>query len=187
MKRLERRDKEKDLDTKQQADFSQKIHVARVNLNYTIYYPLTEKYISLYPKSHGDVTGVADENSGSGSESKEHKQTSGGPRPPIWSIIEKCMEEGTLDDLREGKLNIGHDGKQISAPTKKNAPREGEKKAKKDTAHKESNEALKKAELAQGAQDRMNRRQRRKEQQKARELAAQEAAEGDNDGGFFEI
>lgn len=187
MKRLERRDKEKDLDTKQQADLSQKIHVARVNLNYTIYYPLTEKYISLYPKSHSDPAGVANEKSGSGTESTEHKQTTGEPRPPMWSVIEKCMEEGTLDDLREGKLNIGHDGKQISAPTKKNAPRESEKKVKKDKAHKESKEALKKAELARDAQDRMNRRERRKEQQKARELAAQEAAEGDSDGGFFEM
>lgn len=105
----------------------------------------------------------------------------------MWSVIEKCMEEGTLDDLREGKLNIGPDGQQTSAPTKKPAARESEKKAKKEKAHKESKEGSKKEKLAQDAQDRMNRRERRKEQQKARELAAQQAGEGDSDGGFFEM
>jgi hypothetical protein len=98
------------------------------------------------------------------------------------------MEEGTLDDLREGKLNIGPDGQQISAPVKKPVARESEKKAKKEKTHKESNEAAKKEKLAQESTlDRLNRRERRKEQQKARELAAQQAAEGDSDGGFFEM
>jgi hypothetical protein len=182
LNRLQRREKEKDLDSKKKADLSQKIHDVRVNLNYTIYYPLTEKYISLYPKN-------TDEKSGSGTESKGHEKTAEGTRPPLWSIVEKCMENGTLDDLREGKLNIGPDGQQTSAPAKKPAARESEKKAKKEKTHKESKEASTKEKLVQEdtLDSRLNRRERRKEQQKARELAAQQAAEGDSDGGFFEM
>ncbi|KAJ5389904.1 rRNA-processing protein efg1 [Penicillium cataractarum] len=183
LNRLQRREKEKDLTTEQKSELSQKIHDARVNLNYTIYYPLTEKYISLYPKSDSNP----DEKSGPGAESKENNKTAEASKPPMWSFIEKSMEEGTLDDLREGKLNIGPDGQQTSAPTKKPIARESEKKAKEKT-HKESKEAAKKEKLAQeSALDRLNRRERRKEQQKARELAAQQAAEGDSDGGFFEM
>lgn len=187
MNRLQRREKEKDLDTKQKSELSQKIHAARVNLNYTIYYPLTEKYISLYPKQN-NPSGEADEKSGSGTESKEKNKTVEESRPPMWAVVEKCMEDGTLDDLREGKLNIGPDGKQTAAPTKKPAARESEKKSKREKTHKESKETSKKEKLAQeDALDRLNRRERRKEQQKARELAAQQAAEGDSDGGFFEM
>jgi hypothetical protein len=187
LNRLQRREKEKELDDKQKADLSQKMHAARVNLNYTIYYPLTEKYISLYPKQN-NPSSEADEKFGSGAESKEQNKNVEESRPPMWAVVEKCMEDGTLDDLREGKLNIGPDGKQTSAPAKKPAARESEKKSKKEKAHKESKEASKKEKLVQeDALDRLNRRERRKEQQKARELAAQQATEGDSDGGFFEM
>jgi hypothetical protein len=186
LNRLQRREKEKDLDTKQNSELSQKIHDARVNLNYTIYYPLTEKYISLYPKQN-NPSGETDEKSGSGTESKE-QNIAEASRPPLWAVVEKCMEDGTLDDLREGKLNIGPDGKQSSAPAKKPAARESEKRSKKEKTHKDSKQASQKENLAQeDALDRLNRRERRKEQQKARELAAQQAAEGDSDGGFFEM
>jgi hypothetical protein len=188
LNRLQHREKEKDLDPEQKSDLSQKIHEARVNLNYTIYYPLTEKYLSLYPKSHSNSSGEADEKSGSGAESKEQNKTPEVSRPPMWSIIEKCMEEGTLDDLREGKLKIGPDGQHTSAPAKKPTARESERKSKKDKTHKESKEASKQEKPAQeAALDKLNRRERRKEQQKARELAAQQAAEDDSDGGFFEM
>lgn len=163
------------------------IHATRVNLNYTIYYPLTEKYISLYPKQN-NPSGDADEKSGSGTKSTDQNTSLEESRPPMWAVVEKCMEDGTLDDLREGKLNIGPDGKQTAAPVKKPAVRESEKKSKKEKTRKESKDASTKEKLAQeDALDRLNRRERRKEQQKARELAAQQAAEGDSDGGFFEI
>ncbi|CEJ55802.1 hypothetical protein PMG11_02037 [Penicillium brasilianum] len=178
LNRLQRREKEKDLTTEQKSKLSKEIHAARVNLNYTIYYPLTEKYISLYPKSDSNPSG----------EAKENNKTVEASRPPMWSVVEKSMEEGTLDDLREGKLNIGPDGQQTSAPVRKPVARESEKKAKKDKTHKEPKESAKKENLAQESTlDRLNRRERRKEQQKARELAAQQAAEGDSDGGFFEM
>jgi hypothetical protein len=64
------------------------MHVAEVDLNYTHYHPLTETYISLYPQKKEDEGGS--ESTGEGTRSK----------PPMWAEVEKCMEEGTLDRLR---------------------------------------------------------------------------------------
>ncbi|KAJ5676255.1 rRNA-processing protein efg1 [Penicillium macrosclerotiorum] len=114
LSRLERHEKDQDLDPKQKANLVRKIHAARVDYNYTIYYPLTEKYISLYPKSKDEASNEADAISGSESDSKEQKKTTDS-KPAIWSVVEKCMKEGTLDLLREGKLNIGPDGKQTQS------------------------------------------------------------------------
>lgn len=64
------------------------MHAAEVDLNYTQYHPLTETYISLYPQKKEDRGGS--EPTGEGTRS----------RPPVWAEVEKCMEEGTLDRLR---------------------------------------------------------------------------------------
>ena len=55
------------------------MHVAEVDLNYTQYCPLSDVYVSLYP----------------------NKTAPGeGPKPPMWAEVEKCMEDGTLNRLR---------------------------------------------------------------------------------------
>ncbi|KAJ5174939.1 rRNA-processing protein efg1 [Penicillium canariense] len=188
LNRLQRREKEKDLDSKQKAHLARQMHAARVNLNYTLYYPLTEKYISLYPKSQGKPSDEALEKSESESESKTHKKAEES-KPAMWSVIEKCMEENTLDDLREGKLNIGPDGQQISTTvSKKPTLPVNEKKAKKENTHKESKEVPSREKHAQDStQDRPNRRERRREQQKVRQLPVKTDDGDDSDGGFFEM
>ncbi|KAL5361970.1 rRNA-processing protein efg1 [Aspergillus floccosus] len=114
VKRLERREQEvskSDLDAaakeKKLAALTQKLDIARVNLNYTIYYPLTEKYIALYAavkkNRDGTVDGSADDSEiGAGYKlvhaTKEEK-------PAMWHVVEKCMKDGTLELLREGKLD----------------------------------------------------------------------------------
>lgn len=55
-----------------------------------MYYPLTEKYVSLYPRK--------DEND----HSKGYK-TSIEKKPEMWEIVRQSMDEGTLDSLREGR------------------------------------------------------------------------------------
>jgi len=57
-----------------------------VDLNYTQFYPLGEPYISLYPQKNATEE----------DESEAEKK----PKPPMWAEVEKCMEEGTLDKLR---------------------------------------------------------------------------------------
>ncbi|KAL1846548.1 hypothetical protein Plec18170_009127 [Paecilomyces lecythidis] len=133
LKKLQRREREiseSDAPTKKEdlKLLASRIHTARVNLNYTIYSPLTEKYISLYPdkkrKNKGRDSGN-DANSDSDSQKDDKRSRSesqqlqeytiqtneSGEKPPLWYVVEKCMADETLDLLREGKLNIGADGK----------------------------------------------------------------------------
>ncbi|KAJ5641715.1 hypothetical protein N7490_005715, partial [Penicillium lividum] len=134
LNKLLRREKE-ETDAKQKARLEKKIHEARVSLNYTIYYPLTEKYLSLYPKSEENPSKEAGAESGAESDSKEKKQEKGA-KPPLWAVVEKCMADNTMGLLREGKLNIAFDGQPI-AVLEKPAQDAKEKKTKK----KESDEA----------------------------------------------
>lgn len=70
------------------------IHNAEVDLNYTLYYPLLKAYVSLYPK--------------------QQKEAGDTPMPPdgpkgdtdMWKIVEKAMEEHTLEELRESKDGV---------------------------------------------------------------------------------
>ena len=76
------------------------MHVAEVDLNYTQYYPLSESYVSLYPQK----SSTDDEKGG--------ETTEAAPRPVMWAEVEKCMEEGTLNRLR----NRVSTAKAITAP-----------------------------------------------------------------------
>lgn len=60
------------------------MHTAEVDLNYTQYSPLSEPYISLYPPK---TTNIEDDGNAK-------------PKPAMWFEVEKCMEEGTLQRLR---------------------------------------------------------------------------------------
>ena len=78
------------------------VHAAQVDVNYTIYYPLTEKYVSLFPLEKR----ASDKNVSQSPETGKDVSIEGKMvRPPMWAIVERCMEEGTLDQLREGKLS----------------------------------------------------------------------------------
>jgi hypothetical protein len=56
------------------------MHAAEVDLSYTQYYPLSYVYVSLYPNNN--PPGVER------------------PKPPMWAEVERCMEDGSLDRLR---------------------------------------------------------------------------------------
>jgi len=60
-----------------------------VDVCYAIYYPLTEKYVSLYPRKNGN-------------DYSKGCETSVEKKPDMWEIVRKNMAEGTLDALREG-------------------------------------------------------------------------------------
>jgi hypothetical protein len=67
-----------------------------VDLNYTMYFPLMEKYQSLYPRT--EEQGPLDEASG-----KDLSGKGEGPeRHPIWYIVERAMVDDTLKELRDG-------------------------------------------------------------------------------------
>lgn len=77
--------------TEEVEQLKKEMHILEVDLNYTQYYPLSETYISLYPPKGSEED----------SEAKADKT-----KPPMWSEVEKCMEEGTLDRLRNRKPDI---------------------------------------------------------------------------------
>ena len=104
------------------------IHDAEVDLNYTIYHPLTEKYLSLFPR--GKTEGSA---SPTGESSTESKVVSTGAvqRPPMWAVVAQCMQDGNLDALREGKLSSIYAGDEDAASVKGSKDRRSNKKEKK--------------------------------------------------------
>ncbi|BCR85324.1 Efg1 domain-containing protein [Aspergillus chevalieri] len=194
LKRLQRREKET-TDQKALESLREKIHATRVNLNYTIYYPLTDKYISLYAeqkqkKPSQSESGADDTHSGA--DEKDTVVTmalADTGKPPMWYTVEKCMEEGTLDLLREGKLNSPRES---GGNTKKTSTTTEQKK--KDVVKKASKQSKKPTEkTSSGTESKpetqpVNRRIRRNA---AREDAAMRKAQkddgDDSDGGFFEI
>ncbi|CAG7948873.1 unnamed protein product [Penicillium nalgiovense] len=186
LNRLTRREKEEDLDSKQKARLAAKIHNCRVNLNYTIYYPLTEKYIALYPNGKHDTTDPE-------SELQKQETKPNDAKPPLWSVVEKCMEEKTLDLLREGKLHINANGEKIQssssgATTATNSHKEQseKKEQKKETkAVTQKDKHVSKDDKKSSKKEKTARNEQGFKQHEAPQQPNAED-EDDSDGGFFE-
>lgn len=71
------------------------LHIAEVDLDYALYHPHMETYISLYPKSKDEATEKDEKSSAA-----HHLHSS---RPPMWTTIEKAREEGksALENIRD--------------------------------------------------------------------------------------
>ncbi|CAG8898165.1 unnamed protein product [Penicillium egyptiacum] len=186
LNRLTRCEKEEDLDSKQKARLAAKIHICRVNLNYTIYYPLTEKYIALYPNGKHDAMDPE-------SELQKQETKSNDAKPPLWSVVEKCMEENTLDLLREGKLHVNANGEKIqSSPSGTTTGTDSHKeKSKKKEQQRETKAATQKDKQIPKDDKKSSKKQkpaRIEQASKTHEAPQQANAEDqdDSDGGFFE-
>ncbi len=156
-----------------------------MNLNYTIYYPLTEKYISIYPKSNGKTDTVE-----SDSESQNQESNSIKAKPPMWSVVEKCMEDNTLDLLREGKLNINANGEKIQAATPAATNTNKDKSKKKDhqtetKAVTQKDKHTSKVDKSSSKKENSARHERGSKKHEAPQQASAEDQD-DSDGGFFE-
>ncbi|OQE47548.1 hypothetical protein PENCOP_c001G02780 [Penicillium coprophilum] len=185
LNRLTRREKEEDLDSKQKARLAAKIHTCQVNLNYAIYYPLTEKYISIYPNGKPDATDPQ-------SELQTEETKSNDSKPPLWPVVEKCMEEKTLDLLRNGKLHINANGEKIrnsSSGTITATDTQKEKSKKKE--HKETKAVSQKDKLVSKDDKHSTKKEKpaRSGRASKKDEAPQQAnaeEQDDSDGGFFE-
>lgn len=122
LKRLiQQRDASSEQDETSKVQLEQKIHETEVNLNYTKYAPLGEKYISLLP-NHGSRKGnppmptedsamlnseEADDSLDFEDEQSNLFNLDSGKKPSMWYQVEECMLEGQskLEALRDGKLN----------------------------------------------------------------------------------
>jgi hypothetical protein len=69
-----------------------KMHVAEVDLNYAQYYPLNQRYISLYPPKVGEDTEAGSHEGGQIDDTNQ--------KPPMWAEVERRMANGTLNQLR---------------------------------------------------------------------------------------
>ncbi|KAL4890771.1 rRNA-processing protein efg1 [Aspergillus ambiguus] len=183
VKRLERLEQEvskSDLDAaskeKKLAALTQKLHIARVNLNYTIYYPLTEKYIALYAAVKKSKDGTAEGvNDGSDPDTgyklvhatKEEK-------PSMWPVVEKCMKDGTLELLREGKL----DTPDVDA---------SDKTSRKTDKNKQNLNKTDKAQSKSKKSEHKDVWRPAKSKDSGRAPNVSDEKEDDSDGGFFEM
>lgn len=79
------------------ADLQKEVHDAEVDVNYAIYHPLTEKYSSLFPRDDIPGNNIDDQ-------TETNKRSAVAVKPPMWKVVEACMENGRLSDLRDGKL-----------------------------------------------------------------------------------
>ncbi|KAL4937767.1 hypothetical protein BDV06DRAFT_215629 [Aspergillus oleicola] len=160
-----------------------RLHNAKVNLNYTIYYPLTEKYVSLYAEKKNSGK---DGNGESEDEEKNGRRSSSTPAPTpsagsqaMWQAVQKCMEDGTLDLLREGKLDLSgekEEGGAMSKGKKQGKEAESAKRSKKDKDTKTSKPAAgKDSRKGKGT----------KQSVPAPPAAGEDGDE--SDGGFFEM
>lgn len=91
-KRLKKRLDASSPDTSEHEQLEKEVHDAEIDVNYTIYYPLIEKYQSLFPRQ-GDACG---------GETAARKLVT--EKPAMWKEVERCTTEGTLEALRDGKL-----------------------------------------------------------------------------------
>ena len=135
------------------------LHIAQVDIDYAIYFPFMETYVSLYAKPASDE--------------KEEKGTAAhylhSARPPMWSVIEKTREKGeaALVKLQNRRPQAG--GSEQAAENEASADRQvSAKKGAKKGAKKEALSA--KSRPAKGEE----------------ESGLAHDNGDDSDGGFFE-
>ena len=63
------------------------IEEVEIDLDYAIYCPLQEKYVSLYPRHQN-----------------KPQHSTKIEKPDMWCLVKRCRAEGTLGDLRDGRL-----------------------------------------------------------------------------------
>lgn len=85
------------------AELQQEIHDAEVALNYSIYYPLMKPYSALYPRSTKQEKGELEENTEEPETGVQKKLAKAKGDPEMWAAVERAMEEGTLDVLRNSE------------------------------------------------------------------------------------
>lgn len=98
LKRLQNRLHSTNVGTAEYENLQSEIHNAEVDLNYSMYHPLDEKYTSLYPP---EARRSKEEDEDLDQKNPQEERSS---KPTIWNVVEQCMEEGTLRALRDGNL-----------------------------------------------------------------------------------
>lgn len=144
---------------------AKRVRDAEVELNYALYYPLDQAYVSLFPsrRKGGGQGGEGEGDAEEGAEGSADVVAQGDKK--MWALVEKCMADGTLDALRNGKIGLEERGTMTSAPAVKKQLVKSKAKAGRN---------------APAADVHGTRRERRAAK------AAEKEEEDDSEGGFFE-
>lgn len=99
-----------------------KLHVAEVDLNYSLHFPLDRPYSALYPTCKANSSKIS-------APVDAHEAESKGDRA-IWGLVESAMESGTLRNLRDS-LTMKTNGHRLQTPVqddidKQEGPSNGE-------------------------------------------------------------
>ncbi|KAL3436457.1 hypothetical protein BDV09DRAFT_46221 [Aspergillus tetrazonus] len=164
-----------------------RLHTANVNLNYTIYYPLTGKYISIYAEKKKMKNEGQDEDEdvqmeeGPTQEEEIVTAATTAQKKAMLQTVEKCMQDGTLDLLREGKLNSNADsGTEGGTKTETKSKSKSKPSSKKDTGDKTVGGK-------ENAKPRTQMSDSRRGKSAKHTAPAPAESDSESDGGFFEI
>lgn len=107
LKKLQKRLAALSTDSPEYPALREEADIAAIDLDYTLYHPLDQKYQSLYPQR--PPRGETDEKSGDkeergGIESLTNTRAS---KPQMWDVVARCRESGQLEALRDGRLGDG--------------------------------------------------------------------------------
>ncbi|KAI9703006.1 MAG: 18S rRNA maturation protein [Bogoriella megaspora] len=137
-----------------------RVRIAEVDLNYAIYYPLGLPYVSLFPTKKGQNGKIK------GDEELTEQGVSGDQE--MWHLVEGCMTNNTLEDLRNGKLTQERNLKSKTA--------EGELGVDKEYG------GVKKGKLSNGG----GKKSKKKPAGYEDEDLSMDGSDDESDGGFFE-
>lgn len=158
--------------TEEEGVWKQKVHEGEVDVNYAQYYPLDQVYSALYPtggkKKKKDQDGGDQDGDVQMEAEAEAKEEERKGDPDMWKVVEKCMEKGKLDALRNGTLF-----KTVAAP-----------KTDDDIALKEKKSDKKKLDKKNGKAGKSDHKADKNERNNKH--ANEQAEDEDSDGGFFE-
>ncbi|KAL8964024.1 MAG: hypothetical protein Q9183_004764 [Haloplaca sp. 2 TL-2023] len=108
------------------------VQIAEVDLNYTLYHPLLEKYVGLFPREKPE------EGSAPGDLSIEKIAETRLQKPSMWAKVEDCMDHGALQALRDGKLRSDRSANPVSQANTTEIGRRGTEKKQPQNNIKES-------------------------------------------------
>ncbi len=130
-----------DHESEEYLELKEKVHRGQVDLNYTLYCPLGEKYTSLYKRT--DTQDNLDTTMADSSAISQGSEIDS-PKPALWHVVERCMADNTLGALREGKRKktLSTDVTQSSPSVTAHRARPMHKVKSKDGAAKHSRNAL---------------------------------------------
>lgn len=158
------------------------LHIAQVDIDYAIYFPFMEVYVSLYAAAAAGEKKDEETNTAA-----QYLRT---PRPPMWAVVEKTREEGqaALERLQNRRAETPSSTTEARPARPARQPAERKAPAAKPDSTSRSFDAP--AEKPDSSSRGMNRRERRKEarasQSRRGKADEKEEAEESDGGGFFE-